>query len=106
MIDRVLARLQTIPLPSPIKEDLIASIRQIPEGASVSARNGALYRACGAIKATTLPRGCTEALCRHLCDRLTVPVPENVVRASIRKNRNTPIRVMPDYDPQDLEVTE
>lgn len=96
MIDRVIAILERIPLPSPIKEDLIAAIRQIPEpGASISQQNGALYRACGVIKAT-LPDKHAQALCYHLCDQLTVPVSEKVVRASIRKNRNTPVIVSPD----------
>lgn len=97
MIDRIIAKLNRLPLPENAKTQLVGEISKIPDAkVGVSQQNGVVYRACGVVKAMII-EPYASAICGQLYP-LCVGVDYKTVKGAIRKNRNQPITIYPDTD--------
>ena len=97
MIDRITAKINRLPLPENVKEQLTGEIAKIPDATfGVSQQNGVVYRACGVVKSMVI-EPYASAICGQLYP-LCVGVDYKTVKGAIRKNRNQPVTIYPDVE--------
>lgn len=103
MIDQIIAKINRLPLPDPVKAKLTGAVSQIPDATiGVSQQNGVVYRACGVVKSMVI-EPYASAICGQLYP-LCVGVDYKTVKGAIRRNRNQPATIYPDTDDV-IEVT-
>lgn len=97
MIDRITAKINRLPLPENVKEQLTGAIQQIPDAkVGVSQQNGVIYKACGVVKSMVI-EPYASAICGQLYP-LCVGVDYKTVKGAIRRNRNQPVTIYPDTE--------
>lgn len=97
MIDKIIAKINRLPLPENVKEQLTGEIDKIPDATiGVSQQNGVVYRACGVVK-SMIAEPYASAICGQLYP-LCVGVDYKTVKGAIRRNRNQPVTIYPDTD--------
>ena len=97
MIDRITAKINRLPLPENVKEQLTSEIAKIPDATvGVSQQNGVVYRACGVVKSMVI-EPYASAICGQLYP-LCAGVDYKTVKGAIRRNRDKPVEIYPDTD--------
>lgn len=104
MIDKIIAKINRLPLPENVKAQLTGAIQQIPDATvCVAQQNNVIYKACGVVKSMVIEPYST-AICGQLYP-LCVGVDYKTVKGAIRRNRNQPVTIYPDTDDV-IEVTQ